>query len=881
MTKNQLLNIVISHWKNIDDEKWVSRFAIVDLSRGVNKLSPQTEGLFHYYKAATKLELSRIELKIGNMTRYQTVKSFKKEVLSSIQYILIPSSHPVPLQNEFVLLVESMGLPPPRQVTICYICQMNFNKYTFLSEKTAFDYFGKPVCKQCALEEVKDDFKRYGIELTESTTSFYRQQLNRFKSVEKAVAVLQQPRHRNLKSDSTLFDIIQADKSIPPQEIRKALRKYINRGYFDELMIKNWIKHGYKSILPVQQLAIKQGLLDMTDQLVVAGTSSGKTFLGEMAGLSILHRRKAKFVFITPLVALTNQKYEQFKTTYKPLGLRVVIRVGMTKINVRDQDKVIVDGNIKEADIIVATYEAFDWILRSKHTTDLGEIGCLVIDEVQLLGDEERGQELDGIIARTRKIYPNCQVIALSATIGNPEELADDLNLELVHYNKRPIPLERHIILTEKEEEKPRVIAEIVQNGLNEKSSTGYIGRSLVFTNSRRRAQELSSYLKSSGIRASYYHAGLTYYERKKVETMFDKGQIDAIVTTAALGAGVDFPVSQVVLEKPSMGSKWLTVAEFHQMYGRAGRFGYHDLGKVFLVVTPGAKLYAAMEKSEDIVAFDLLVKDVEPIDVDIDYYKEMEQVLAGISSLRPVSFNALSEYYNILLYNTKQLDNHLKGLQNLGMIVQRNEQIKLSKLGKAVSESFLDPKLGNEIAVKLLREEPIDIAIDLAPFKAIHLSSKAHAELEQALKMRLPSRLLSDTILEALTQGTGFEQKLSKSLISKIQHWNRLFFDCGCREVPYCQHPTKKVTKLLLELRFEGLGPVQINYELLKRHDLSAFPGDIFSWLEEFVHAVETMSRISIALKRDNIKDKISKLREDIVQLDLYKKSRHRKKTR
>ena len=85
----------------------------------------------------------------------------------------------------------------------------------------------------------------------------------------------------------------------------------------------------------------------------------------------------------------------------------------------------------------------------------------------------------------------------------------------------------------------------------------------------------------------------------------FANGGIDVVVTTAALGAGVDFPASQVIFESLAMGIEWLTVQEFHQMLGRAGRPDYHDIGKVVLLAEPDKKFRGP--ETEDQVAIKLL----------------------------------------------------------------------------------------------------------------------------------------------------------------------------------------------------------------------------------------------------------------------------------
>ena len=99
-------------------------------------------------------------------------------------------------------------------------------------------------------------------------------------------------------------------------------------------------------------------------------------------------------------------------------------------------------------------------------------------------------------------------------------------------------------------------------------SSKGYRGQTIIFTNARARCHTISEAL---GMRAAAYHAGLTSQERRDVETRFSQGKLMAVVTTAALGAGVDFPASQVIFDALAMGRDWLSVQEFNQMGGRAG----------------------------------------------------------------------------------------------------------------------------------------------------------------------------------------------------------------------------------------------------------------------------------------------------------------------
>ena len=115
-------------------------------------------------------------------------------------------------------------------------------------------------------------------------------------------------------------------------------------------------------------------------------------------------------------------------------------------------------------------------------------------------------------------------------------------------------------------------------------SSKGFQGQTIVFTNARARCHTIADALGAGG----RIPRGAHLRERRDVETKFLNGKLMAVVTTAALGAGVDFPASQVIFDALAMGRDWLSVQEFNQMGGRAGRPDFHDLGRVVILAEPG-----------------------------------------------------------------------------------------------------------------------------------------------------------------------------------------------------------------------------------------------------------------------------------------------------
>ena len=171
------------------------------------------------------------------------------------------------------------------------------------------------------------------------------------------------------------------------------------------------------------------------------------------------------------------------------------------------------------------------------------------------------------MIARLKYLAPQAQFLYLSATIGSPRVLAKKLDCTLVQYADRPVGLERYLLFVERKQKIP-TIKQMTTEEYKRTSSKGYRGQTIIFTNARARCHTIAEAL---GMRAAVYHAGLTSQERRDVETRFSQGKLMAVVTTAALGAGVDFPASQVIFDALAMGRDWLSVQEFNQMGGRAG----------------------------------------------------------------------------------------------------------------------------------------------------------------------------------------------------------------------------------------------------------------------------------------------------------------------
>jgi len=553
-----------------------------------------------------------------------------------------------------------------KAVRTCRYCAGK-GRYSPITSDTAIEADGEYICQDCAIRELERELSFNG-GMTGAAQDRLEELLLEEQDLDRITGLLQ----GNLDPDLTKFDEVSA--TTDDVDLMPVSELDLHPG------VKELFESRFDELLPVQSLSVEHGLLDGEDQLVVSATATGKTLVGEMAGLHRLLSGNGKMLFLVPLVALANQKHEDFEDEYGDLA-NVTIRVGSSRI--RD------DGHAFDpsADIIVGTYEGIDHALRTGK--DLGDIGTVVIDEVHTLKEDERGHRLDGLISRLKyyceqreqqyQDYGGAQWIYLSATVGNPGELARGMRANLVEFEERPIPIERHVTFAEGNE-KPDIENKLVRREFDQESSKGYKGQTIIFTNSRRRCHEISRKLDYP---SAAYHAGLDYGERKSVERRFGNQDLSAVVTTAALAAGVDFPASQVIFDTLAMGIEWLSVQEFEQMLGRAGRPDYHDRGKVYMLVEPDASYHASMEGTEEEIAFKLLKGEMEDVVTHYDETAAVEETLANVT----VGGKA-----------AKRLNDRMLGevptKHALGKLIEYEfvDGFEPTPLGRAVTTHFLEP---------------------------------------------------------------------------------------------------------------------------------------------------------------------------------------------
>ncbi|MGB1818967.1 MAG: DEAD/DEAH box helicase, partial [Candidatus Poseidoniaceae archaeon] len=198
---------------------------------------------------------------------------------------------------------------------------------------------------------------------------------------------------------------------------------------FKSFLIEQW---GISQLYPPQIKAIKP-VLDGKNTLISIPTASGKSLLAYFGMMhSLGDDKQAKAIYIVPLKALAQEKYDDLKAIGKAMNVNVGLAIGDASSEIQ---------NLDASQILVCTSEKLDSLLR--HRSELFEhLKCVIADEFHLMNDATRGPTLEMNLTRLRMHHADAQIIALSATAGNVKELAHWLEAELIVSDWRPVDLE-------------------------------------------------------------------------------------------------------------------------------------------------------------------------------------------------------------------------------------------------------------------------------------------------------------------------------------------------------------------------------------------------------------------------------------------------------
>ncbi|OQA89147.1 MAG: ski2-like helicase [bacterium ADurb.Bin236] len=546
---------------------------------------------------------------------------------------------------------------------------------------------------------------------------------------------------------------------------------------FSSSIIDVWEKSGLKALLPVQSMAVRKfDLFGPGNLIVSAPTSSGKTFIGEMAAVRNALENKKVF-YCVPLKALAEEKYHDFKRKYDQYGFRVVI-------STRDRREYDDRINAGEFGIAVVVYEKLQQLL-TQNIGLLDEIGIVIIDELQMLADDTRGAELELLLTKLKLYKGNFKILGLSAVMKNCQIVPEWLDAKFLEYFQRPVELRRGILYNgvfhyetfntgETGQEKlvepgendcsgslaanVKRFAELGEQSLvflKDKSSTRDIAATFAVKSnlpSADAAIEELAHLEDTSSKhqlveclqkgVAFHNADMNIEEREVVERHFRAGAIRILCSTSTLAMGVNLPARNVFLET----QKWhtnkrfnrpynaaITKAEFENMAGRAGRLSLEkEFGRAIVVAASEFEFESNMHRYLD---NDIEEMGTHLLDSDLGTLV-LNIVASGIcktgGSIRNFIRNSLSWYMARKkgTLSDAEFDERIvaviKNCIQAGLFNHKNKQLEASSLGFACATKGISVESALSI-ISWLNEARNRATSDLETLYVAARTSDAH----------------------------------------------------------------------------------------------------------------------------------------------------------
>ncbi len=485
---------------------------------------------------------------------------------------------------------------------------------------------------------------------------------------------------------------------------------------------------GISSFYPPQAEALEHVFAGKSLVLSIP-TASGKSLVAYLAVLrGVLMGGKA--LYIVPLRALASEKYEEIASLL-PQGYRAVLSIG----DYEESDK-----RLRGYDVIVATSEKADSLFRHRPSF-LREFSVVVADEVHLLTTPHRGHILEVLLTRLKQLSPETQLIALSATIPNSEEIADWLGAAHLKSEWRPVKLREGVFFDgviqfrdgeEREIEGRDPVKALVKDALKDG------GQCLVFVNTRRstesaakalsgvvsefsdrvRLKEISDMLISAQEEpteiverlakcvekgAGFHHAGLGNTQRKIIEKAFKRGDIKALAATPTLAAGINLPARRVIIRDlyrytgKETGNRPIPNLELKQMAGRAGRPGYDPYGE--------AIFRARNQDNAEEIMEEIINGETERIESKLGIAPVLRiHIISSIASGFVENYRELMEFLDKTLFSYQfgvresVVQEALSFLRDNGMLVKEEDEKGSSHLPMVNGEEGKDEN-GSQVA--------------------------------------------------------------------------------------------------------------------------------------------------------------------------------------
>ena len=523
---------------------------------------------------------------------------------------------------------------------------------------------------------------------------------------------------------------------------------------------------GWKDLNAIQKKAIPS-VLSGRDTLILAPTASGKTEAALIPIFSeILNNRLPPVcvLYVSPLKALINDMHHRIEKWGNHFGLTTTKWHG-------DVDKYQKDKFTKNpTDFLATTPESLEVILMNRTSGEkervFKNIKYILIDEIHYFAASDRGIQLNSILNRISKYAPNASIIGLSATVGNPEVIAEWINpsnpAEIV-YDTSGRKLQYKVLNLPVES-----LASVLKKYKHKKV--------LIFANSRRGA-ELSYFMlkKSLKMKNIFIHHGSVNKEtREENEDKFKEEPYGFMVATNTLELGIDIGDIDIVVHLTSPNQ----VSSFSQRIGRSGR---RSKVQRTILLSQGFNLLVSL--AEIMLHHESKVEKITISKKSVDIF--FHQILSSVFEKGSIHFRELFDElkgcYAFSDIEFKDYKNLLKEMRNHGLLEINSNLLTLgyefeNQFGQANYKNFyavFSPRFSYTIFEGNKEVGTLDIAyaIDLAVGDQFNLAGKlwkvttidheryvVHVSKEKLTKDKIPSWYSDGAPMDILIANKIFE---------------------------------------------------------------------------------------------------------------------------
>ncbi|XP_029411175.1 helicase POLQ-like isoform X2 [Nannospalax galili] len=392
---------------------------------------------------------------------------------------------------------------------------------------------------------------------------------------------------------------------------------------------------GIEKLYEWQHTCLTLGSVQKRKNLIYSlPTSGGKTLVAEILMLQELLCRKKDVLMILPYVAIVQEKISGLSSFGIELGFFVEEYAG-------SKGKFPPTKRREKKSLYIATIEKGHSLVNSLiESGRISTLGLIVVDELHMIGEGSRGAVLEMTLSKVLYTSKTTQIIGMSATLSNVEDLQEFLKAEYYTSQFRPVELKEYLKINDTIYEVDskaadgltfsRLINYKYSDALKKMDPDHLVAlvtevipsySCLVFCPSKKNcenvAEMLCKFLSKDCLKhrekekheviknlrnisngnmcpvlkrtipfgVAYHHSGLTSDERKLLEEAYSTGVLCLFTCTSTLAAGVNLPARRVILRAPYVAQEFLKRNQYKQMIGRAGRAGIDTVGESILIL--------------------------------------------------------------------------------------------------------------------------------------------------------------------------------------------------------------------------------------------------------------------------------------------------------